>query len=616
MAWEDYESVSWFIQSSSSDEPVPIQGSAIAVRLYRTDEPDRTYLLTCAHVVRGSDPSQGTGPVLANLRAWRAGSGFTDDEAQQVQVVATPHRSQDEPVPDDERAAPFDWVLLQLDDKAVALAAPAVPFWAGPNPAGRFLVCGYPGEEPFSRSVVKPTITDHCLTPFDCDLGVLRLNGDETRPGMSGGGLFDTDGLLVGIHRSKRDSERKLVALSAEYIRDQLKKKGFRVFVDTLPAVLTPIGELIDILSSHTFREVNWREVLNRYLPQASVFIKPHNLRDDDALVASLQELQRHNPDARGVFPLHGFVLGIHAVKTTDLLAQWIAKHVPEEARNNFQQTLPVVPKGEPRIVVQMVPTGPIGDAPELSNIEYKIWFRGFQRSHPMRREVDQLGCFDTILASAWKEVSIGETNSKNVWVELFLPKELLNWKFESLKIRMGKTSVRIGSTHPFALRLLNREGELRLKEEKFDRSLRLHRYESLASIPYDCGLPVLVEAPGDSPPDELFMALQGKESILGVMWTSPPQTVENDDADVWDAVSQAGVPLVLWLRDIPPACPDVGAEFHDKKWDELGGVVKRLRNSSVFSKGTPDFGQHLAVIIDDDQRKHPDEESPFCTQN
>jgi hypothetical protein len=146
VAWTDYESVSWFVQGSSIDDP-GTQGSAIAVRIRRQGEKDpKTHLLTCAHVVRGSDPDsdpgQGAGPVLKTLRAWRSGSGYTGEEARTVGVVATPHRKHDEPIPDDQRAPSFDWALLEIENAAEALAAPTVPFWAGPKPQGRFLVCG------------------------------------------------------------------------------------------------------------------------------------------------------------------------------------------------------------------------------------------------------------------------------------------------------------------------------------------------------------------------------------------------------------------------------------------------------------------------------------------
>lgn len=606
MAWKDYESVSWFIQGSSPGDP-GTQGSAVAVRLRRAEEDAKTYLLTCAHVVRGSSPEPGAGAVHKTLRAWRAGSGFTPDQARVLRVVASEHDRLDEQIAIDERGASFDWILLEIADKNEAKAAPVIPLWARPNPVGKFSVCGYPGgEESFWRGVVKPTILEHALILHDSYLGALRLNGDETRPGMSGGGLFDSDGVFVGIHRSKFDTQRKLEALSADFIRQRLKEKGFHVLVDVLPADSAPIAELANILGADAFRDVDWREPLNRRLPKPSTHYTQRNLRDDDALVASLRELEKLGPDVRGVPPLYGLALDLSSLKSTEALTKWIDENVSADVRTKFQAPSPAVPKGEPRIVIEMVPQGPPGDAPELRSVEYKIWFVGFQRSPPYQRQLDQLSHFNAVLASAWDAVR-GQAETKSVWVELFIPKQLLAWKFESLDIRIGKFPARIGSTHPFVLRLMNREDPLRLEAEKFDRALCFHHYDSLDAIPDDCGSHVLVEAPGNSAPGDLFTALQGKESVLGVLWTSPPQTAENDDGDVWDAVSQAGVPLVLWLREVPELRADVGGKFHNKTWEQLAGVVKDLRNAGVQMRAAWHPGQHLAVILDDDRRIHPE---------
>jgi hypothetical protein len=55
------------------------------------------------------------------------------------------------------------------------------------------------------------------------DAGMLKLDGpDETRPGMSGGGIFDSEGVFVGIHRSVTDIALARNAISAEHIRHWL----------------------------------------------------------------------------------------------------------------------------------------------------------------------------------------------------------------------------------------------------------------------------------------------------------------------------------------------------------------------------------------------------------
>jgi hypothetical protein len=545
------------------------------------------------------------GAVLNTLEAWRADSGFRPQEARTLRVVASAHKRPDEEIPEDERGASFDWILLEIENKEEAYAAPTVPFWSRPDPSGPFLVCGYPGAEPHTRGKVKPTIPDYRLKLHESDLGVLRLVGDETRPGMSGGGLFDTEGVFVGIHRSKRDEEMKLVAVSADFIRQRLKEIGFDVVTGEISTETTPIAELVEILRSKELRMVDWHEVLNFVKPRSSNHPKPRNLSDDDALVSELRELEKLGPDERGIRPLHRFALKINRLKPVDALKKWIDKNVPADSRIKFEEPEEAAPKGEPRIVVEMTLQDPPTPDPEKQSIEYKIWFVGFKRSPPSRQEVEPLNRFKSILESAWDEVRGADL--KRVWVELFLPKQLLAWNVESLDFRLGKFPVRIGATQPFSIRL-NREHPLRLETEEFDRSLCLHRYGSFDLIPKPCGSHVVVEVPGDVDPADLFTDLQGKENVLGVLWTSHPRTAENDAPDVWDAVCQAGVPLVVWLREVPEECPDVGASFHDKTWDELAAVVKELRNVGAQERRKKlwHLGQHLAVILDDDRRVHP----------
>ena len=100
---------------------------------------------------------------------------------------------------------------------------------------------------------------------------------------------------------------------------------------------------------------------------------------------------------------------------------------------------------------------------------------------------------------------------------------------------------------------------------------------------------------------------LLAKSGVLGILWKSPPGcSLKSDQPDVWDAVGESGVPLVVWLREPPPEnqAVDLKALFQ-QKWDELAGVVQKVRLEAAGHKQWH-VGRHLAVILDDPRRPLP----------
>jgi Trypsin-like peptidase domain len=346
--WDDYKSVVWFVQSSSRTVPA-IQSSAVAVRLRRERETARTYLLTCAHLARGSDPRASTDPIGVTFLGWRAGTTFTPRNARTLRVVAAGQGQPVEPIPDDERAASVDWALLEIAEEAEALAAPAVTVWAGPNPSGRILACGYLGKELVNQGVVTPTISDRRLKHYASDLGLLILAGNKLGPGMSGAGLFDADGGFLGIHllwRGKQtgiEYDAELVATSAHYIRQRLKERGFHVATDEVNVELAPVAELVQILRNDEFRRVNWREALNRVLPRLSTHSVHQDPVHNESLADALRELEKSEANAHGVNPLHEFAFVLSRMTPVKALQEWIDKHVPPEIRRTFATVRPDV---------------------------------------------------------------------------------------------------------------------------------------------------------------------------------------------------------------------------------------------------------------------------------
>jgi hypothetical protein len=67
------------------------------------------------------------------------------------------------------------------------------------------------------------------------DAGMLKLDGpDETRPGMSGGGIFDANDCFVGLHRSATDAAMVRGAISSDQIKTWLAPRHLRPAVSAL----------------------------------------------------------------------------------------------------------------------------------------------------------------------------------------------------------------------------------------------------------------------------------------------------------------------------------------------------------------------------------------------
>src|SRR5262249_27316905 len=157
------ENTIWYVEATSS-EPGRSEGSAVAIRLKRkgVQEVPRTYLLTCAHVVRGTskDRKPGFGPVLSQLRVWAPYTGYNDAQAKTAKSVTKikPNLTLDEVIQAERSNASDDWVVLEIDDPQASTAAPAVREWADSDFAGDFWICGYPGGTlSFSQGMVNPT---------------------------------------------------------------------------------------------------------------------------------------------------------------------------------------------------------------------------------------------------------------------------------------------------------------------------------------------------------------------------------------------------------------------------------------------------------------------------
>jgi hypothetical protein len=194
----------------------------------------RRLLLTAGHVVREG----GQGPVLGEILCWPPDWGYvspnripgrTSGESPGA-VTASVCPSLE--VGYDAGAPATDWVLLEVNDPRFQ-AAQAVCGVAEPQGVEPLDIVGYPGGAlswPDGARVESIQSRDFTAQRHPQDPGTLRLNGpDATAPGMSGGGIFNRRGELVGIHRAQSKAQLEFGGVAAEHIRLEIAARGWEI---------------------------------------------------------------------------------------------------------------------------------------------------------------------------------------------------------------------------------------------------------------------------------------------------------------------------------------------------------------------------------------------------
>ena len=78
------QDVTWYIKAKDASGQFISEGTAVSIHLKKqgADQPPRTYLLTCAHVIRGQaeDNEDYFGKALGNIRGWRWKDGFRPEK--------------------------------------------------------------------------------------------------------------------------------------------------------------------------------------------------------------------------------------------------------------------------------------------------------------------------------------------------------------------------------------------------------------------------------------------------------------------------------------------------------------------------------------------------------
>ncbi len=243
----------WYIEGrrwKSGDGKLANAGSGVVVALEHLDKDGapfakpqiKRYLLTCGHVVR----EHATGPLLDEFLCWEPTRGYSRLDQRKRGEAAVVGASLAtvcplSPCGAQQDAAPStlpsdDWVLLEVKSDAFQ-AQSAVQRWAEGEGEAPLTVVGYPGGAGVEGQQGWPN--GHIVVPRDSlefrharsapAPGMYNYEGPEdTRAGMSGGGVFDRMHRLVAIHRSATDAAMQRSAVSATHIRNWLLNRGYR----------------------------------------------------------------------------------------------------------------------------------------------------------------------------------------------------------------------------------------------------------------------------------------------------------------------------------------------------------------------------------------------------
>jgi vWA-MoxR associated protein C-terminal domain len=639
----------WFVQSTGFGPAK--EGSAVAIRLRKIGQPQsaETFLLTCAHVVRGESKEglSGYGDLL-KIQVWPPDVGFHPDEA----CVATVAFDMAQNLPQDSSNVADDWIVLKIAKAQAASAAMGVRNWGGLSNFQHVRIHGYIGRESLPNSKVIPTMTEQF--PFRSESqGELCLHGDGTRPGISGGGLFtDGTGDFVGIHRARVDDILQLRAISADHIKRRLFELGYEPAIQNENPYSEAFAQFKKLWQERP-QKVDWAGAFANAKPATSTFDFPNEANSDaDRALSAIDYLIELGPE-QGIPPLIRFAYLLSG-STNDasfgmLLNNWLGKYCSAMEQELADRSSPL-PSEDPRIVIQMsrhaedldsglqddttVHSSAIGEMRPLAGVgaienaatdapkfRYTTWFLGFPQTPPPETRIGTCESFPVVLESAWSKVR-DLLDFRKVLVELFLPKELFPWAVEKQQIRISTFSFAVGTQHPFALRY-DRKAAARLLESRLESAenrskklastIKLNCETALEDIPDDAieGEEYFFVSVGTTiDPAELNLMLDCKNRILGVIWESAPEVRNGNGApDAWDAAIESGVPLIMWVREPPPVADDkadLRKLFQSKEWQSLPDQVKKLRSEAAHQKAKWHVGRHLAVILDHPKRPLP----------
>ncbi|MBI5368960.1 MAG: trypsin-like peptidase domain-containing protein [Planctomycetes bacterium] len=230
------QQVVWYVEASTDplhlsparESVDPQQGTAVMVRLESGEVPDAqscSLLLTCRHVVYDG------GTALPHIRCWPYNCGVTSDTSWSAEAW---NGTVSHPCGADAK----DWILLKVTHSASASQdsdgrAAAIPAPSDSQPdAGSLRLVGYPGGRKYLATVQDKTLpaveAEFATDAGDADPAMIYLRSSATRPGLSGGGYFDSEGRLHAIHRERIEATRQCRGILLSTIANWLADKGWR----------------------------------------------------------------------------------------------------------------------------------------------------------------------------------------------------------------------------------------------------------------------------------------------------------------------------------------------------------------------------------------------------
>jgi len=236
MTYSHPQNTVWFIEAKpdvrGESNAKPQHGSAIAVRLLNseTGEP-KNYLLTCLHVVCRINREKINGVVtdvepLNHISCWPPGHGFNESQRLDAKLASETR------IPPNMLGRKLligeDWVLLDVSEPSFQ-KVPVARAWddpVDPLSSKHCEIIGYPaGSSGFTKGIVESLHLKKIPISRDGGDFYLTVDGEGTREGMSGGGVFTDSGVLIGVHRSAQAQTNALYAVRIRDIRDELGDK-------------------------------------------------------------------------------------------------------------------------------------------------------------------------------------------------------------------------------------------------------------------------------------------------------------------------------------------------------------------------------------------------------
>lgn len=218
----------WLVEARKVDQKESVvvrSGSAVSVWLKNSDDSEKKYLLTCAHCICDESVSDNElfGKLLPELKVYRPGAAYKDTVALDAKLIRS-ELDLSQPTPKDVAPA-SDWVLIDVENADFSSAGDHSIFSNGEFELDNLAVIGYlQGSEGIDASteVVTPYVREGFRIERTGFGDFKYTGGEETGPGMSGGGVFASNNRLIGLHRASIKDLDQARAIDIEHILSKL----------------------------------------------------------------------------------------------------------------------------------------------------------------------------------------------------------------------------------------------------------------------------------------------------------------------------------------------------------------------------------------------------------